>query len=54
MKWSSGGEACKHTVYLPVLLSEDLLRACREDGVNVSKVFELAVDAFLDARGQRR
>ena len=53
-RWSDGSEARKHTVYLPVLVSEDLLRACREDGKKVSKAFEEAVVAWLDARGSGR
>lgn len=53
-RWSNGDEARKHSIYLPPLLSEDLLRASREDGVKVSKLVEQAVDAWLDARAKRR
>jgi len=53
-RWSDGSEARKHTVYLPVLVSEDLLRACRDDGRKVSKAFEEAVTAWLEARDRTR
>lgn len=54
MRWSNGTEARKHSVYLPVELSEDLLKACREDGVKASKAFEQAVELWLDVRGKGR
>ncbi|MDB4930671.1 MAG: hypothetical protein JWM10_3155 [Myxococcaceae bacterium] len=38
--------------YLDPLVSEDLPRACAQDGRKVSAVFEEAVNRWLDERGR--